>query len=274
MKTPDEGLPETIAVAAEAQNLDAIREEIDAIDDRLLTLLSERFAAVARIRAVKVQDGANGSPLRPAREAAILRRLAETPADGVPLTLRVRLWRAIISAASLEQAHIRIHLCADLANSARARIAIHEHFGDMLPVAHGGERTTLEALAVNPGDIAIMALGSAWLEPFLAGAAGAARIIGCLPFLAREKLPEALVFGHGVEEATGADETLVMTMGQLPRDFAPAPLWQTTYGARRLSSLPGFLDEKTAPLIGLIRSNERLGLKVLGRYPSPIEARP
>jgi chorismate mutase len=257
-----------------AQTLDALRREIDTIDDRLLALLGERFAAVGSIRAVKAQDGGNGSPMRPAREAAILRRLVEAPVVGVPVALRVRLWRAIIAAASLEQAQIRIHVPTQLAGSARLSMMVHDHFGDMAIESHDGEADTLKALADNPGDVAVIELGAPWLEPFLDKWAGAAGIIGCLPFLAREKMPAALIFGHAEAEATEADETLVMTTGQLPRDFTPAPLWQVSFGARKLSCLPGFLAEKGSPLIGLVRSNERLGLKVLGRYPSPIEAQP
>jgi chorismate mutase / prephenate dehydratase len=258
-------------VAVKAPTLDAIRHEIDAIDDRLLALLAERFAAVARIRAAKAGDG---SPLRPAREAAILRRLADAPVVGVPLALKVRIWRAIIAASALEQANIRVHLSTDLANSVQSRLTINEHFGDMTLIPHAGDRATLEALGANPGDIAILTLGAAWLVPYLAGAAGAARIIGCLPMLARRKEPEALIFGTAAAEPTGTDETLVMTEGNLPRDFTPAPLWQAKFGGRQIAALPGFLEEKMGPLVGIIRSNAGLGLKVLGRYPSPIEARP
>ena len=59
-------------------------------------------------------------------------------------------------------------------------------------------------------------------------------------------------------EPTGADETLLVTDGQLPRDFAPAPLWQMRIGGKHLASLPGFLSEHSVPLIGLVRSNGRL----------------
>jgi hypothetical protein len=92
-----------------------------------------------------------------------------------------------------------------------------------------------------------------------------------LPFLATQALPRLLVFGHAEPEQTGADETLVLTDGQLPRDFAPQPLWQMKTGDLQLTSLPGFLSEHNAPLVGLARSNGSLALSVLGRYPSPIE---
>jgi hypothetical protein len=42
-------------------------------------------------------------------------------------------------------------------------------------------------------------------------------------------------------------------------------------GSRRLSSLPGFLSEHESPLVGLMRSNPGLHLRVVGRYPSPFE---
>ena len=47
--------------------------------------------------------------------------------------------------------------------------------------------------------------------------------------------------------------------------------WQVKAGTRRISCLPGFLSEHESPLVGLMRSNATLGLKVAGRYPSPIE---
>jgi hypothetical protein len=64
---------------------------------------------------------------------------------------------------------------------------------------------------------------------------------------------------------------LLVSDGKLPRDFAPAPLWEVKIGSRRLSSLPGFLSEHESPLVGLMRSNPGLHLRVVGRYPSPFE---
>jgi hypothetical protein len=103
------------------------------------------------------------------------------------------------------------------------------------------------------------------------GRAGSAQVIGVLPFLATQATPRLLIFGHAAAEPTGADETLVLTDGQLPRDFTPQPLWQRKLGDLQLTSLPGFLSEHNTPLIGLARSNGSLALSVLGRYPSPIE---
>ncbi|MFM7416430.1 MAG: chorismate mutase, partial [Alphaproteobacteria bacterium] len=54
--------------------LQALRAEIDALDDAMHDLLMRRAGVVARMAASRAKVGA-GSPLRPGREAAVLRRL-------------------------------------------------------------------------------------------------------------------------------------------------------------------------------------------------------
>ena len=90
-------------------SLDAIRREIDSIDDQILRLLIQRAAATARVKATKAHDGSiASSPFRPAREAAMMRRLigeAETVLDPEFL---VRLWRVILSASIQSQASVTL----------------------------------------------------------------------------------------------------------------------------------------------------------------------
>ncbi len=255
--------------------LDAVRREIDGIDEALLRLLGERFAAVEKVRAAKRQNSPAhaASPIRPAREASVLRRLIEMDAPTVPHELRMRLWRAIISSSTLVQAPVAVHVSAGLFNSAKLRILVNDYFGATPACAHAGEASVLEAVAANPADVAVVALESPWLAAFMAGRAGKAQVIGCLPWMSAPGLPQAFIFGHAAPEPTGADETILITDGQLPRDFAPAPLWQARIENKRLTSLPGFLSEHVMPLIGLKRSNAPLALTLLGRYPSPLEVK-
>jgi chorismate mutase len=254
--------------------LDRIRGEIDAIDDAMLALLARRFAAVEEVKRIKSANGAIAqSPIRPAREAAILRRLVQAKPDSIPAELRVRLWRAIISASTLVQAPVHIHVGTGLFDSVPARLMLHDHFGATPIAGHPGEAQALAALAGHPGDVAVVAVDSPWLDPYLDGRGAQARVIAALPQVASGAIPRLLVFGSAAPEPTGDDETLLVTSGQLPRDFAPVPLWQMPLGNRHLASLPGFLSETSLPLIGLVRSNVPLALTVLGRYPSPIEVR-
>jgi isochorismate pyruvate lyase len=255
---------------APQESLADIRREIDRIDDDILQLIAARLDIVDRVRAHKVQTASiKASPIRPGREALILRRLINR--GQVPADLCFRIWRALISAATLKQAPVRIHGSAQFFASAAAQTLLREYFGASAFTDHPGEVVAFQALAQNPGDLAAVALDGPWAKAWMEGHAGSAQVIGVLPFLTTQAVPRLLVFGHAQPEQTGADETLVLTDGQLPRDFAPQPLWQMRVGDVQLTSLPGFLSEHNAPLIGLARSNGSLALSVLGRYPSPIE---
>lgn len=253
--------------------LEDIRRDIDSADDAILAALERRFAAVELVRRAKASGPPGGTPVRPAREAVILRRIAEAGSQRLSLRLRAVLWRTIISEATLTQAPMRIHVSAGLFNSVNQRLMLRDHFGATPVDGHPGEASALASIAREPGDIAVAAIDAPWTDALLEGRAGRALVIGCLPFLGDGKPPQLLIFGHAAAEPTGADETLVMTEGLLPRDFVPAPLWQVKAGNRRLSSLPGFLSEHNPPLVGLKRSNDRLALCLIGRYPSPLEVR-
>lgn len=259
---------------APQQRLEDIRRDIDAADDAILAALERRFAAVEQIRLAKASRPAGGSPVRPAREAQILRRIVETGDSRLPQRLRVALWRTIISEATLVQAPVRIHVSAGLFNSVNQRLMLREHFGATTVDSHPGEASALASIAREPSDIAVVTLESPWTDAFLEGRAGRAQVIGCLPFVNDGPIPQLLILGHAAAEPTGSDETLVITDGLLPRDFVPGPLWQARVESRRLTSLPGFLNEHNPPLVGLKRSNERLAIMVIGRYPSPLEVRP
>ena len=97
------------------------------------------------------------------------------------------------------------------------------------------------------------------------------QVIATLPALKDDEIPKLLIFGVTAMQATGEDETLLISKGNLPRDFAAQPIWHLKSGAYRLSSLAGWYSEHESPLISLTRSNPGLGLKVAGRYASAIE---
>ena len=97
--------------ARTTSSLDDIRREIDAVDAELLDLLEQRFAAIEKIRVAKRQAGEDsGSPMRPGREAIILRRLDGLRRGHLPQALMVRLWRSIMSAATGAQARTVVHI--------------------------------------------------------------------------------------------------------------------------------------------------------------------
>jgi chorismate mutase / prephenate dehydratase len=253
------------------QLLRDIRDRIDACDNGILALLGKRFALVEEVRALKRLDTA-ALPLRPSREITILRRLLAQAADlHVSPQLLVRLWPLIISEASLQQATITIHLPKKLFQNTALRFRIRDYYGAMPVEEAKDEAQALLQVNTSPGDICIVETGAPWVEPFMQGRAGRAEVMAVLPVLREGDHPKMLVFGHAPQEATGDDETLVISNGALPRDFELTPVWHSKIGDYRISALPGFHSAREQPLAGLIRSNPNLGLKLAGRYPSAIE---
>ncbi len=257
------------------ERLSDVRNRIDAIDTRLLELLTERFEATGQVRAIKQADGAaaaGGSPFRPAREAVLLRRLIELREDPMPLTLLVRLWRSIIASSTLAQADVQIHAPSSILRDGVLREQLHNHFGEMPVTGHDTIRDAVLALNDGTHDLVAVSPREEWMRPLRDEVEDDAAIVAALPFLSREQSPSLLVIGKAPADPTGDDETLVATAGRLPREFIPAPLWEAeTNDGYHITSLPGFLSEREHPLIGLKRSNDSLALTVLGRYPSPIE---
>jgi chorismate mutase / prephenate dehydratase len=256
-----------------APALDALRRELDDVDDALLVLLAQRLTLTRQVKSFKqVMVKASGSPLRPAREAQIHRRILQAAkAQDVEPAFALRVWRAILTDSVLSQAPMTLHVSKRLSSTLGHRLRLKEHFPAMAVEEWKDETTALMQVNINPGDIACVETDSPWVDACVAGKTGTAHIICALPVLRDETVPQLLIFGNAPAEATGHDETLLITQGNLPRDFAIQPIWQVKSGPWRLSALAGFHAEDESPLVGLARSNVSLGLKVAGRYPSALE---
>jgi chorismate mutase / prephenate dehydratase len=256
-----------------APALDALRRELDDVDDRMMSLLAQRLVLTQQVKSFKlVTTKTTGSPLRPAREAHIHRRLLQAAkAQNLEPAFALRLWRAILTDSSLGQAPITLHISKRLSQTLGHRLRLREHFPAMPVEEWKDEAQALMQINISPGDIAIVETDSPWIDACVAGKAGTAHVIGALPVIKDEAVPQLLIFGNAPAEATGHDETLLITQGNLPRDFPLQPVWQVKSGPWRLSALAGFHSEHEGPIVGLTRSNISLGLKVAGRYPSAIE---
>ena len=83
-------------MTSESPELTAIRQQIDEIDQALHDGLSRRLGLVSEVAKAKAGAGAaNGSAMRPGREAEILRRLADQNAAQPPLAVSARIWREV-----------------------------------------------------------------------------------------------------------------------------------------------------------------------------------
>lgn len=253
--------------------LHSVRRDIDALDDQIFDLVAKRFEMTSQVRGLKQREPALWPlPLRPTREAAILRRLvARARTSGLPVDLVVSLWRDILNASISQQAKITLHISRHLNVNMAHRLRLRDYFGPLPVEEYRDEAQALLQIDQAAGDLCVVETEQPWTEAFMTGHAGKAQVIAALPVLKEDDMPKLLVLGQAPVEPTGQDETLVISVGKLPRDFSPLPLWQVKIGNHRLSCLPGFLLEHEGPLVGLMRSNAALGIKIAGRYASAIE---
>lgn len=82
---------------ADEASLAAIRQDIDAIDDRLLELLNRRAACAQRVAEIKSAEGEMDCFHRPEREAEILRRMADANPGPLGREAVIRFFRELMS---------------------------------------------------------------------------------------------------------------------------------------------------------------------------------
>lgn len=119
------------AIRETARDLQGLRGELDGLDDALHDLLMQRARVVGEIAGL----GTKGRvPLRPGREAAIVRRLLARHAGPFPAASLVGLWRELICGMTAVQRPLRIAVCDVAAGGAQFLAVAREHFGALVPL--------------------------------------------------------------------------------------------------------------------------------------------
>lgn len=110
-------------------DLSELRRRIDALDDQLLGLIGDRSRIVEDV--IRAKAGTPGGAMRPAREAQILRRLAEQHTGPLPFATIARIWRELISALTvMQQPDFSVALTDEAALP-----AARNHFGGGVPMS-------------------------------------------------------------------------------------------------------------------------------------------
>ncbi len=269
-----------------AQRLATLRAELDTLDDALHDTLMRRAEIVGRIAALRVKDG---TPLRPGREAAILRRLLARHRGALPRHGVVRIWRELIAAMTELQRPLVLAVCGEGGTVALAR----EQYGALVALRrHSTPVQVLEEVAAGSAAAAVLPmptegepLADAWWTELLQPRHDGRRIhvVARLPFwMSRpEGAPrgEALVVSAAQPDPSGQDRTLLAL--DLPQDSSRARLGQALAAAgleagtvilrndpgvaRALVDVAGFVTEDDPRLAAL-----RPRPVVVGSYAVPV----
>ncbi len=133
-----------------APTLAGLRAELDRLDDAMHDLLMRRAEVVTQVGALGVKGPV---PLRPGREAAIIRRLLARHRGPFPPASLVWLWRELICGMTALQRPLRIAV-----GGGEARVAVaREHFGALVAGAPGADDTA-DVLRELRGGVAVAAV--------------------------------------------------------------------------------------------------------------------
>jgi chorismate mutase len=195
--------------------LQALRAEIDALDDAMHDLLMRRAGVVARMAASRAKTGV-GSPLRPGREAAVLRRLLARHSGALSRGAVVRIWRHMFMAHTAIQGAFTAAVAAS-GEAAQTLALAREHFGTATPLTpFASPAQALAALSAGKASVAILPAPTgegegAWWQSLEAPRLS---VVARLPFMAdTARADAALVVAPVPADASGEDRSLLRLEG-------------------------------------------------------------
>ena len=278
---------------ADKSELAEIRREIDAIDDALHDLLMRRVTLTGRVAASKPSSGV---PLRPAREAEILRRLVARHSGPFPKAVVARIWREIISANTALQASFAIAVLASRASDAAVDDALvgvaREHYGALTPIqSFETASSVLRAVSDGRATAALLPLPTVedaepWWRLIARGATpGAAvpRIVARLPFApGSPPAQEGLVVSLAPHQPSGSDRSylVIETDGEVSRStlkkrLAAAGLEaldMQSAGGQQLVEVEGFVAPESDALAAVAGAEGIARALAIGGYAIPFTA--
>lgn len=272
---------------ADKPSLADLRREIDRIDDALHDLIMQRSALTAEVAASKT--GGTGA-LRPAREAAILRRLVARHKGAFPRAIVARIWRELISANTALQGPFAVAVLASREQDALAQVA-RAHYGQLTPILHFETASSvLRAVGDGSATLGLLPLPQGggkepWWRLIARRGEQVPQVIARVPFAPAEPpAVEGLAVSLARNEATGRDRSLVavetakeVSRSMLRKRLEDAGLtvlemqaWEGAGQHLTLAEVDGFLAADAEPVADLEADKAIAQAVVIGAYAVPL----
>ncbi len=202
-------------------SLDELRQQIDAIDDQIHDLILKRWEIVRHV--AKAKGDSVKFAVRPTREVAMLRRLAERHRGPFPFSALARMWHEMIAAFTMLQSHYSVAVYANSEQHTLWDLA-RDQFGSQVPLtAYPTVRDTLNQVFEGHHQIAVLPAPREseddpwWVK--LSGA-NAPNIMMRLPFAGtgtiRGEPQDAVAVARYKLEPTGSDRTYILVETSQP----------------------------------------------------------
>ncbi|NQV85397.1 MAG: chorismate mutase [Rhodospirillales bacterium] len=201
-------------MTTDKDNLQSLRQEIDAIDDSIHDLIMERTRVVERVRKVKRADKIK---IRPAREAEILYRLLARHKGPFPKQELAGIWRDMIVATLRFEGPFSVAVATGDDETGYWDLA-RDQYGSFTPMRrHVSTRGVVEAVRNLDATVGVLPMPRPddtefWWRLMVSEAPETPRVIARLPFIPgdnsnRLKGLDALVICGVPQEETGRDHS-------------------------------------------------------------------
>ena len=288
MPSPSQVQP---AAPAKVPDLASLRAELDRLDDALHDTLMRRAEVVKQVAGLRVKGPV---PLRPGREAAIIRRLLARHDGGLPAFGIVRIWRELLGTTTAQQHPLVVSVCEAGGDAAYLALA-REHCGALTPMhPHRSPAEAIEEVRAGRATVAVLpmptegeAASDAWWTMLLRPGDPRVHVVARLPFWSPrpEGTPnvQGLVVSAAAPDPSGQDRSLLgLDLADADRARLDAAMAAAGFraglvivrrdadvsAARALAEVDGFVGDDDARLAAL-RGAGCLPT-VLGAYAVPV----
>lgn len=192
-------------------NLAYFRSQIDAIDEKIISLLKERVEVVKQVGEFKKATSASQSFIRAGREAGMLRQLTKKAEGVFPPQAIATIWRMVISSSLGIEQDIAIYTY--LGNDKTCFWLAREYFGTFLDM-HQMENADrlIDIIANIPTAVGVLPLidnsqNPWWVRP--QKETNNIYVFARIPFIADENVTPVLAIANTSPEPTGNDISLL-----------------------------------------------------------------
>ena len=260
----------------EQMDLNDLRQQIDGVDRALLKLIHRRVDIGHQVGEIKRQTSDSPVFLRPAREAKMLRVLAQRHRDqgraDFPTSTVLYVWRELIASTTAMEGTLRLSLMADQNRTCRKNAVL--HFSATLEqINRSAGIEVLDDVLSGRAELGVVALEDAWWQADNLGLApGQAQVFARLPFIDEpaQRLNGVAettftIAKFGLEEPTGDDVTLVVVEDPTQLQAHQSLQILDKRNGKSLVAVPGYLSAEDLGDAGTPGT-----AKIIGRYARPI----
>lgn len=285
--------------------LQSFRQQIDAIDDKIISLLSERMAVVSQVAEYKTNK-AESFFIKAAREADMIKSLAKRAPHHFPAATIVGIWRKIIAVSNMREQKISIAI-HNPKNISDLTYLVREYYSENVPL-HNFDSTAsvVSELENGKAQIAVFTLPQSensdeqsldnsenwWIR--LANNKLGLRIFALIPFVEfvsdEKKIDQFKLVAVAAKEPekSSEDSTLLyletdkmiskstilaaLKLGGLSGKILKSVKLPQVEGVMfHLAELEGFYLENDDAIVGLKKSAAKAYVKVLGHYAKAVK---